>query len=124
MAGRTARKSTSRSTCPIACALDLVGDRWTLLVLRDLLRGRSRFGELLESPEGIPTNILADRLKRLEAAGIVDSTPYQDNPPRKAYALTAKGEDLKTVMGALASWGKRHIAGTRADKAVVEALRD
>ena len=122
MAGRTDRKSTFRSTCPIACALDLVGDRWTLLVLRDLLRGRSRFGELLDSPEGIPTNILADRLKRLEAAGIIDSMAYQNNPPRKAYALTEKGEDLKTVMGALASWGDRHIDGTRVDKTVARAL--
>lgn len=123
MARRSDRTTPFRSTCPIACALDLVGDRWTLLVLRDLLRARSRFGELLDSPEGIPTNILADRLKRLEVAGIIESTPYQNNPPRKAYALTEKGLGLKSVMGALANWGAQHIPGTQADEAVARALR-
>jgi DNA-binding HxlR family transcriptional regulator len=62
-----------RSRCPVSCTLELVGDRWSLLVIRDLFRGKHRFGEFLESPEAIPTNILTERLKRLVHAGIVSS---------------------------------------------------
>ena len=68
---------TRRSTCPTACALDIAGDRWTLLIVRDLLRGRDTYGKLAASDEGIPTNILADRLKKMEAAGLVEPEPYQ-----------------------------------------------
>ena len=71
-----------RSSCPIACALDLIGDRWTLVVVRDLLRGMTKYGEFLGGPEGIPTNVLAERLVRLEKARIVTKTPYQENPRR------------------------------------------
>jgi DNA-binding HxlR family transcriptional regulator len=102
-----------RSNCPVACALDLAGDRWTLLVVRDLLRGRRTYGELAASPEGIPTNILADRLRRMEAGGLVKATAYQRRPVRYAYALTAKGRGLEEVLSALARWGKRHIPRTR-----------
>ena len=101
-----------RSRCAIANTLDLVGDKWSLLVIRDLLRGKRTYGELAESPERIPTNILADRLKRMEEAGIIASTPYQQRPVRYAYALTAKGTALGDVLLALVRWGKRHIPGT------------
>jgi DNA-binding HxlR family transcriptional regulator len=90
-----------------------VGDKWSLLVVRDLLRGKRTYGELAASPEAIPTNLLADRLKRLEAAGIVRREAYQARPARYAYALTDKGRDLGDVLLALARWGKRHIPGTR-----------
>ncbi len=114
MAPRSRKPAGSRrSPCPIACSLDLVGDRWTLLVIRDLFWGKRRYGEFLSSPEGIPTNILAERLARLEAAGLVSSKPYQANPPRQEYHLTAKGRDLDEVLGALVDWGKRHLPGTR-----------
>jgi DNA-binding HxlR family transcriptional regulator len=103
----------NRSTCPAACALDVAGDKWTLLVVRDLLRGRQTYGELLACDEGIPTNILADRLKRMEAAGLVDAKPYQDRPTRYRYQLTEKGRGLDEVLTSLARWGKRHIPGTR-----------
>src|ERR671916_2191665 len=76
---------TRRSACPVACALDVVGDRWTLLVIRDLLAGKSRYGDFLASPEKIPTNILADRLKRLEREGLVSRLPYSVRPPRYEY---------------------------------------
>ena len=102
-----------RSSCPVACALDLAGDKWTLLVVRDLLRGRKTYGELAASPEGIPTNILADRLRRMQACGLIAATAYQKRPLRYAYALTDKGRGLEDVLGALARWGKRHIPGTR-----------
>jgi DNA-binding HxlR family transcriptional regulator len=95
----------------VACTLDLVGDRWTLLVVRDLVRGKRRFAELLESSERIPTNILADRLKRLQDAGIVSAVKYQERPPRMEYKLTAKGEDLRPLMREMVYWGVRHAGG-------------
>jgi DNA-binding HxlR family transcriptional regulator len=102
-----------RSACPAACALDIAGDRWTLLVVRDLLRGRRTYGELAASDEAIPTNILAARLRRMQAAGLVVAKPYQKRPLRRAYELTAKGRDLAEVLAALARWGRRHVPGTR-----------
>jgi len=102
-----------RSACPAACALDLAGDKWTLLVVRDLLRGRSTYGELADSPEGIPTNILADRLRRMEDSGLIKAVPYQRRPVRYAYSLTEKGYGLEEVLTAVARWGHRHIPGTR-----------
>ncbi len=71
-----------RSPCPIANTLDLIGDKWSLLVIRDLRRGKCTYSELLDSPEGIPTNILADRLKRLEEAGGIERSAYQERPVR------------------------------------------
>jgi DNA-binding HxlR family transcriptional regulator len=105
-------QSFERSLCAIANSLDVVGDKWTLLVVRDLLHGKSTFGELLKSPEGIPTNILADRLKRLEHAGIATSTPYHERPVRYAYSLTPKGRALGDVLLALVRWGKQYIPGS------------
>ena len=102
-----------RSPCAVACTLDLVGDKWSLLVVRDLLRGNVTYGELQNSPEGIPTNILADRLKRLEVAGLIAKSAYQERPVRYAYELTEKGKALSDVLLALVRWGKKHIPGTR-----------
>lgn len=107
-----------RSACPIASTLDLVGDKWSLLVIRDMLYGKRTYGELLASPEGIPTNMLADRLKRLEDAGIIVSSVYQERPVRYAYALSAKGTALGDVLLALVRWGKKHIPGTQTLKAL------
>lgn len=116
----TSRKSSTmgtakpfeRSACAIANSLDLVGDKWSLLVVRDLLHGKQTYGELAKSPERIPTNILADRLRRLEAAGIIVATPYQTRPVRYAYTLTAKGNALGEVLLAFVRWGKQYIPGT------------
>jgi len=105
----------ARSACPIANALDVLGDRWTLLVIRDLtFLGKRRFGELLSAPEGIPTNILTDRLRRLEEGGLVEKVPYQERPPRYEYQLTAKGRDLFPVLRALAEWSLRHLPAVAA----------
>ena len=90
-----------------------MGDKWSLLVVRDLMRGKATYGELLNSFEKIPTNILADRLRRLESAGIVTKSAYQERPVRYAYRLTEKGEELGDILRALAKWGKRHIPGTK-----------
>jgi DNA-binding HxlR family transcriptional regulator len=102
-----------RSPCPVANLLDLVGDKWSLLVIRDLFRGRTTYSQLLDSPERIPTNILAERLKRLEKAGLITRSPYQKHPPRYAYTLTKKGRDLRDLLIASARWGKQHLPGTR-----------
>src|SRR6478672_12891548 len=79
---RPARRAVrpKRSTCPVSRTLDVLGDRWSLLVVRDLMRGKKRFADFLESKEGIPTNTLAERLKRLVRAGIVESHRYNDHP--------------------------------------------
>ena len=115
MARRPSRPTATgvRSACAIACTLDVVGDKWSLLVVRDLLHGKRTYGEILQSPEGIPTNLLADRLKRLEDAGIIESAAYQERPVRYAYTLTPKGRELGEVLGAIARWGRKHIPGTR-----------
>lgn len=103
-----------RSPCPIACTLDLIGDRWTLLVIRDMMfLGKHRFEEFLESPEGISTNILASRLKALEAMGLVEKQPYSNHPRRMNYQLTEKGKSLQPVLKGITAWGLKHIAETQ-----------
>ena len=108
----TAKPPFARSACAIANSLDILGDKWSLLVVRDLLHGKRTYGEILNSPEHIPTNILAERLKRLQGAGIIVSTPYQQRPTRYAYMLTPKGNALGDVLLAFVRWGKQHIPGT------------
>jgi len=105
-------KPFARSACAVANSLDILGDKWSLLVVRDLLHGKHTYGELALSPERIPTNILADRLKRLESTGIVTSTPYQQRPVRYSYSLTPKGSALGEVLLAFVRWGRQHIPGT------------
>jgi DNA-binding HxlR family transcriptional regulator len=121
----TDAKGLRRSACPIANTLDLVGDKWSLLVIRDMLHGKRTYGELADSPEKIPTNILADRLKRLEDAGIIVSSVYQERPTRYAYALSKKGLALGDVLLAFVKWGKKHIPGTRTlDEAAASPARE
>jgi DNA-binding HxlR family transcriptional regulator len=110
--GGTGRRGR-RSDCPVAGTLDLLGDRWTLLVVRDLLRGKARYGDFLASSEGIPTNILAERLKRLQEAGVVEVVPYSAHPPRYEYRLTPKGRELGPVVRSMVAWGLVHVPGTR-----------
>jgi len=98
-----------RSQCPVASALDIVGDRWTLIVLRTIFAGRHRYGDLAEMPEAISSNILAERLERLEGYGLITKTPYQQNPVRYEYRLTRRGADLLPVLQELATWALRHI---------------
>jgi len=94
--------------CPVAKALEVLGDRWTLLIVRDLLRGARRFQDFQASLTGIAPTMLSDRLKRMEEHGLIARRFYSDHPPRAAYFLTAKGEELGMVVGALAVWGARH----------------
>jgi DNA-binding HxlR family transcriptional regulator len=95
--------------CPVAKTLEVVGDRWTLLAVRDLLPGTKRFQDLLASLPGIAPNILSDRLKLMEEHGLVTRHFYSDHPPRAEYALTDKGRELGMIVGALAAWGSRHV---------------
>ncbi len=103
-----------RSRCPIASSLDLIGDKWTLVLIRDLYFGATRYGDFLASPEGIPTNLLANRLKTLESHGIVTKEPYQTRPTRYSYRLSEMGRDLVPVMRALSQWGLKWLPDRRA----------
>ena len=98
--------------CPVAKALELVGDRWTLLIARDLLPGTRRFQDLLESLPGIAPNILSDRLKLMEAHGLLARRLYSDHPPRAEYTLTDQGLELRPVVRALGIWGARHLGSS------------
>src|SRR5947199_145101 len=95
--------------CPVAKSLEVVGDRWTLLLVRDLLSGPRRFADFARSLTGIAPNILSDRLKLLEERGLVARRFYSEHPPRAEYELTERGRDLGVVVGALATWGTRHV---------------
>jgi DNA-binding HxlR family transcriptional regulator len=103
-----------RSACPVACSLDVIGDRWSLLLIRDMLRGKSRYSEFLGSAEGIPTNILADRLKRLEQAGLISGAASGTHSRRRTYELTPAGRALAPTLRALRDWGLEQFPGTRA----------
>ncbi|MDJ0736029.1 MAG: helix-turn-helix domain-containing protein [Nostocaceae cyanobacterium] len=106
--------STRRSPCPIACTLDLIGDRWTLLIVRDMMFfGKQRFEEFLDSPEGISTNILANRLKLLEEQGLVEKQPYSNHSRRMNYQLTEVGKSLRPVLRTMIAWGLKHLPDTQ-----------
>jgi DNA-binding HxlR family transcriptional regulator len=101
------RTYVTQESCPVARTLNVVGDRWTILVLRDLARGRRRYSQLLQSLAGISTNLLAERLKRLEQSGMVEQFLYSDHPPRAEYRLTAKGRAFVPVLVALKTYGEQ-----------------
>ena len=96
--------------CPIAAALELVGERWALLVVREIALGATRFGDIVAGT-GAPRDRIAARLKALTRAGIVTRTPYHDGPVRYEYRLAPPGEALMPVLDALLEWGKNHAVG-------------
>jgi len=103
-------KGCQRSVCPVTNTLDVIGDKWTLIIVRDLLFfGKSRYKDFSKSPESIPTNILANRLKSLEKTGIIKRKPYQNNPPRYEYHLTKKGRDLQSILIETIKWSSKHL---------------
>ena len=102
-------KGFKRSKCPVSCILEIIGDKWTMLVIRDLFFDKHTFKELQASPENIPTNILADRLKRLENNDLIRKELYQEKPKRYAYYLTDKGMDLLPIMQSMMDWSNKHI---------------
>src|SRR5437867_5042095 len=98
-----------RSGCPLNASVEMLGDRWSLLILRDMmLRGFRSYKEFLESYEGIATNILADRLRRLEGHGIISTTTDPSDGRKLIYLLTAKGIDLAPVLTEMVLWAARH----------------
>ena len=95
--------------CPVAKSLELVGERWTLLLVRDLLGGARRFQDFHESLPGIAPALLSERLKAMEEHGLITRQFYSEHPPRAEYVLTEKGRGLGSVVGALAAWGSQHV---------------
>ena len=95
-------------TCPIARTLDIVGDRWTLLIVRDLFLGRTRFSQFLASSPGLPTKLLSDRLQKLERQGLIERSVYSQHPLRAEYRLTEEGRSLAPVIQAIVDWGLEH----------------
>jgi len=106
--------NVKRSICPITNTLDILGDKWILILIRDLFLGKRTYGEFQASSEGIPTNILAERLKRLLENNIIDKQAYQQKPVRYAYTLTKKGKALAPVVKEITKWGLKHIPSTKA----------
>ena len=102
------RDYVGQELCSVARTLEIIGDRWTWLIVRDAFLGISRFHEFQESL-GVSTNVLDDRLSRLVDQGILERTPYTDRPPRFEYRLTRKGSDLFTALNALRQWGDQYL---------------
>ena len=94
------------SVCPIARALALVGDRWTMLILMEMVRGQHRFDEL-QAQTGMSSHLLSTRLKRMEQDGLIERRAYSERPPRSAYYATAKGKELDPVLMILRTWGRK-----------------
>ena len=117
------QKTKRRSYCPISLALDIIGDRWTLIVIRDLLIGKSSYREFLESDERIATNILADRLCLLESQKLVTKSPDPSHKSKFIYRLTRKGSDLFPVLIALAKWSSSYEKRTEIDKRLLKKAR-
>lgn len=112
-----------RSGCPIASALDLFGDRWTLLILRDMVFGEKRYyGDFLETGEGIATNVLADRLNRLEEAALIGKRRDPEDGKRKVYTLTEKGLDTLPILLEMIVWGATYDPESAAPSTFVERL--
>lgn len=102
-------RAAPRSGCPVSIGLEIFGDRWSLLIVRDLMvRGFRRFKDFLESGEGIATNVLADRLRKLESAGILSTQTDPEDARRVLYRLTEKGIDLAPTLLDLLVWGAKH----------------
>jgi DNA-binding HxlR family transcriptional regulator len=109
MKANEGKKRRTDSKCPICHSLDVFGDKWTLLILRDMLiRNKRHYREFLASSEGIATNILADRLKSMLEQGLVTKAEDPDNGAQGIYSPTAKGEALRPVLQAMAEWALRH----------------
>lgn len=109
--------SVCESVCPIARSLAVVGDRWTLLILRELSMGVHRFDDL-QAQTGMSSHLLTTRLKRLESDGVIERRLYSERPPRYEYHRTQKGRELDTVLMALRSWGQKWEVGEDQDQSV------
>lgn len=114
-----------QSGCPIAFGLDTFGDRWTLLVIREMmLRGKKTYSDFLEADEGISTNILADRLKHLETEGIIEKTRDPENGRSFTYSLTEKGYDLAPIVLEIVNWAGKHDQRPVARKTILRKIEN
>ena len=119
------KQDCPRSCCPLTNALEFLGDRWSLLIIRDLMFfERHEFREFLEAGEGVATNILSDRLKNLTTAGIIDSRKHPTNGTKKLYFLTAKGKALLPLLREMILWGDTYCEGSKAPADKIAYLRD
>lgn len=113
-----------RSKCPISFTLDFIGDKWSLLIVRDLLlKDKCFYGDFLNSPEGMATNILADRLKKLKYAGIIESKPGEEKKSKIEYTLTQKGMNLLPVLLEIIAWGAKYDDDTAASPDFVHRIK-
>lgn len=118
------RTQERRSSCPISSALDIFGDKWSLLVMRDLLfRGKTHYGEFHASEEGVATNILADRVERLESAGLIRKRGADPRSGKRSYVPTAKGMDLIPLLLEMMLWSSKHLPETTTPRALVAELK-
>ncbi len=108
------KRRAKRSPCPVAATLDVIGDKWTLLIIRDLFAGKSRYRDLAASPERIASNILAARLERLQSCKLVRTRASTEREGSSEYRLTPKGRSLLPVLAAMRDWGLAHVPGTAA----------
>jgi len=111
-------------TCPFARTLDLIGDRWTVLILRDLCLGFTRFSEFRAQSPGMPTKILSDRLRSLEEYGFVARSIYSEHPLRAEYRLTPLGKTLEPVLAAIFAWGMQHTLSSKERTLLRRRLRE
>ena len=95
--------------CNIAQSLNIIGDRWSLLIVHEIFNGQNQFNEIKKALPGISSNLLSERLKYLEKQGLIQSALYSDHPPRYQYTITKSGQDLETVFNALIIWGSQHL---------------
>ncbi|MFA7745470.1 winged helix-turn-helix transcriptional regulator [Salinicoccus roseus] len=102
-------KTTYNFPCNIAQTLNIIGDRWTLLIVHEIMVGNTTFSSIKKGLDGISSNLLSDRLKYLEQSGLVESTLYSDHPPRYEYTLTQSGNDLEHVFNSMILWGEQHL---------------
>ncbi len=103
------KKSIYRTDCPVSTALDIYGDKWSLLIIRDMIfKGKNTYGDFLDSKENIATNILADRLALLEREGIISRAKHPDSKAKILYQLTDKGIDLIPVLIEIITWGEKY----------------
>lgn len=114
-----------RSDCPISVSLEIFGDRWSLLVIRDLMfKGREAFKDFLGAEEGIASNVLSDRLKRLEAHGLIERQPHPDDARKLRYQLTGKGLDLAPVLVETIIWAAKYEKTAAPPKLVGQMSED
>ena len=105
-------ESHPRSNCPITTSLDIFGDKWTLVIVRDMLNGKSKFNEFLDSPERITSSVLTKRLEAMTLHGLATKRPYQTHPARHRYFLTKKGAALGPVLLKMSEWAGQFYKAT------------